>query len=117
MTKILIADPEKGISEQLKDHLESKGNREIHTAYGVDSIIDSVKNIKPDIIILDVIIDYHLRLDLLDKIREINKNMQIVVFSTYHDTESIDEILRHGVKTYIKKPARFDDIEIIMETL
>jgi len=109
MAKIFIADCEPEINKSLKGFFEYFGydTYAAEDIENLDNIIREIKNFKPNIVLLDVRINKVLRLDVIDRIKELENNIKVIVMSTYGgtiDREIINEIMAHGTYEYLQKP-------------
>lgn len=115
MLTMLIADCEPQVNDALAIHFEYKKFM-VHTAWKVVRIIDILQKYKFDIIILDVKTIDGLRLDLLEKIKERNSDVKIIVMSTYlEQDEIVDKIKVMGANEYLHKPIRVADLENLVD--
>lgn len=109
MKKILVVDDEKPISDIIKFNLSKEGY-EVHTAYDGEEALAKVKEIVPDLIVLDLMLP---KIDGLEVAREVRKeyNMPIIMV-TAKDAE-IDKVLglEMGADDYVTKP--FSNRELV----
>lgn len=102
MTKILIADDEFRIRELIKKyaHLD---NYEIYEASDGFEAVSSVKENKPDIVIMDIMMP---ELDGFSAVREIRKFSDVPVIMLSARGDEYDRIhgFREGVDDYVVKP-------------
>jgi len=107
MAKILIADIEPDVNDAMKDMFESMGNT-VYTANSKDEAINAIRKYKPDIVSIDVREKpyWNMRLDVLKKIKEIDKNIKIFVVTTFDANIREDEaqIRAIGVEDCMEKP-------------
>lgn len=105
MPKILIVDDEKNIVELIKFNLEREGFQVI-TAYDGQEAVIMAQTIKPDLIILDIMLP---KMDGLEVCRQLNqnaatRNIPIIMLSAKGD--ELDKILglEIGADDYVTKP-------------
>lgn len=100
--KVLLIDDEKDILIIMGERISSWGYCLIAATNGKDAV-DIILKSKPDIIVLD----YHMpRMDgvqTLKKIREIDKEIPVIMFTAYPDEKSIEGTEGLGVSAYIPK--------------
>ncbi|MCI1903498.1 MAG: response regulator YycF [Enterococcaceae bacterium] len=109
MKKILIVDDEKPISDIVKFNLEKEGY-EVFTAYDGEEALEKVKEVEPDLILLDLMLP---KVDGLEVAREVRKNYDMpIIMVTAKDSE-IDKVLglELGADDYVTKP--FSNRELI----
>jgi two-component system, OmpR family, response regulator VicR len=100
--KILVVDDEKPIADILKFNLEKEGY-DITCAYDGQEAIDKVKEIQPDLILLDIMLPQK---DGLEVCREVRKSFEIpIIMLTAKDSE-LDKVLglEMGADDYVTKP-------------
>ena len=109
MKKILVVDDEKPISDIVKFNLTKEGY-EVFTAYDGEEALEKVKEVEPDLILLDLMLP---KLDGLEVAREVRKTYDMpIIMVTAKDSE-IDKVLglELGADDYVTKP--FSNRELI----
>lgn len=102
MQKILIIEDEENISNELKTLLESSGYEAIILKDFKNSLT-KIKEIKPDLILLDINIPYLNGQILLKEIRKEENTPVIMVTSKNNETEEVLS-MSYGADDYITKP-------------
>ncbi|GGE83065.1 response regulator YycF [Priestia taiwanensis] len=100
--KILVVDDEKPIADILKFNLEKEGY-DITCVYDGQEAIDKVKEVQPDLILLDIMLPQK---DGLEVCREVRKSFEIpIIMLTAKDSE-LDKVLglEMGADDYVTKP-------------
>ncbi|MHC5248780.1 response regulator YycF [Enterococcus sp. LJL120] len=109
MKKILVVDDEKPISDIVKFNLTKEGF-EVSTAYDGEEALEKVKEVEPDLVLLDLMLP---KMDGLEVAREIRKTYDMpIIMVTAKDSE-IDKVLglELGADDYVTKP--FSNRELI----
>lgn len=109
MKKILVVDDEKPISDIIKFNLEKEGY-EIYTAFDGEAALEQFEQVKPNLILLDLMLP---RMDGLEVCREIRKTSDVpIIMLTAKDSE-IDKVLglELGADDYVTKP--FSNRELV----
>ncbi|UQS85745.1 response regulator YycF [Apilactobacillus apisilvae] len=109
MTKILVVDDEKPITDIEKFNLEKEGY-EVSVAYDGEEAIQKVEDDAPDLIILDLMLP---KVDGLEVAREVRKNHDMpIIMVTAKDSE-LDKVLglELGADDYVTKP--FSNRELV----
>ena len=112
-TRILLVDDEKDIIEVTKARLESNGF-EVACAYDGLSALDKAKEIKPDIILLDLFMPVIHGYEVCKKIKENaeTKDIPVILFSAGLCKDSCPKEAKNvGAADFIAKP--FDPGELI----
>ncbi len=113
MKKILIVEDESILADVLQKKL-NKENYEAFVAKDGEEGLAMMKEIKPDLILLDVLMP---RKDGFEVLEEINKSdelmkIPVIIISNSGQPVEIDRALKLGVKDYLIK-ADFDPQEVI----
>ncbi|MGX7059583.1 response regulator YycF [Vagococcus humatus] len=109
MKKILVVDDEKPISDIVKFNLNKEGY-DVYTAYDGEEAIEQVKEVEPDLVLLDLMLP---KIDGLEVCREIRKSYDMpIIMVTAKDSE-IDKVLglELGADDYVTKP--FSNRELV----
>lgn len=87
--KVLVVDNETNIREGLVEMIQSfcEGISEIHQANGVQTGLDKIQDLSPDLVFLDVELDDGTGMDLLSQLPKINFHL---IFITAHNKYAID---------------------------
>lgn len=108
MGKILVIDDERGPRESLRMVL--KYDYEVFLADRVDGGIALLRDIKPDLVIMDIRMPEKSGIEGLQEIREIDPNVSIIMLTGYGDLDTAQKAIRFGASDYLQKP--FDTVEI-----
>lgn len=112
MTKILVAEDDKLISNSLCDALKTNGF-EATAAYDGEEAVAKAKEIKPDLMLLDIMMP---KLDGISVLWELKANPEtagtpVVVLTNIGDVETISKIVEAGAVDYLlKSDQSVDDI-------
>lgn len=104
MAKILIAEDEKALNEAYVLVLKKEGH-EVHAVYNGADGVKVFKDIKPDLVLLDLRMPKLDGLGLLKKL-EPKKNYpdtKIIIFSNYDEQSEVEEAIKLGAERYILK--------------
>lgn len=104
---ILIIDDSDYQRSRLKSLLEQNGYSVLEAVDAVDGLY-ACKHETVDIVILDINMPYMQGVDALPVIREIDRILPVIMFSTLDDESIIKEAIRRGARDYIVKPLRPD---------
>jgi two-component system response regulator VicR len=109
LKKVLVVDDEKPISDIVKFNLTKEGF-DVYTAYDGQEALDQVEEVKPDLILLDIMLP---KIDGLEVAREVRKKYDMpIIMVTAKDAE-IDKVLglELGADDYVTKP--FSNRELV----
>lgn len=114
---ILVVDDEAEICAVTKSFLTKK-NYDVITATDEPSALQAVESMHPGLILLDVRLGSVSGIDVLRKIKEINKDVKVIMVTALDDEESIQQAKSLGADDYITKPFTSDCLtKIIAEKL
>ncbi|MBP2242658.1 two-component system response regulator VicR [Cytobacillus eiseniae] len=100
--KILVVDDEKPIADILQFNLKKEGY-EVHCSYDGNDALEKVEELKPDLILLDIMLPQR---DGIEVCREVRKKYDMpIIMLTAKDSE-IDKVigLELGADDYVTKP-------------
>jgi two-component system, NarL family, nitrate/nitrite response regulator NarL len=104
MTRILIADDNDAVRQMIRSLVESREDFQVcgEAADGMEAI-DKAKQLKPDLVILDITMP---RVDGFEAARVIRKffpDIRILIFSVHKANQLMKELLETGVNGAIDK--------------
>ncbi len=109
MPTILVVDDELSMREFLKILLEEEGY-EVFTASEAASAIELIKDQKFDLVISDIKMPGMGGLTLLEKIKEINSALPVIMITAFASPDNAVTAMRSGAFDYITKPFKIDEI-------
>ena len=103
--KIMIVDDEPKIRRGMKTLLEEQDGFEVVGIYdnAMSSLSDMAEK-QPNVLITDIKMPAYSGLDLIEKIREKDKNLYIIILSGYGSFKYAQRAIRSGVYRYLTKP-------------
>ena len=109
MNSILIVDDDLRLSAILSEDLNEIGYYS-HFANNVYDALNFLSSNNVDLILLDLKMPEKDGFYLLSKIREMNKDIKIIVLTANVDIESAVKAAQLGVDDYILKPYKFEKL-------
>lgn len=112
MIKLLIADDERIIRETISNLIDWESLGIVLTDLAKDGteayhiILDEC----PDIVLTDIKMPGLTGLDLIARVREVNKNTHFIILSGYGEFEYAKQAMNYGIRHYILKPCNEDQI-------
>jgi DNA-binding NtrC family response regulator len=110
MGKILVVDDEAEVVRLLQDFLTSKGY-EVATALNGLEALAKVREMKPDIVLLDIIMPGMGGIDTLKEIKKIDPTIAVIMVTAVVDEELANRAVKLGAFDYITKPINIDYLE------
>ena len=115
---VFFVDDDKMILNLLEYTFKSRQGVEVKTFFSGEECLKNMK-LKPDLVVLDHLFPTDTGqltgLDVIKKMREVNKDVSIVVLSSQQDESLITEFIKSGAKQYISKDDYF--IDALIETI
>ena len=108
--KVLIVEDESSLAILLQDALKDYFACVAIAKDGVEGF-NKYKNIKPDIVITDIMMPKNDGLQMTENIKKYNKQTPIIILSAYSEKEKLLKAIDLGVNKYFIKP--FDPQELI----
>ncbi len=114
-SRILVVDDEPAVRELFKDLLEHKGYEVITAASGAEALT-AVREQRPQLVLLDILMPDMDGVETLEQIRQIDRVVPIIMLTAVVHEEIAKESLRKGALDYITKPVDFDYLELSILT-
>jgi len=113
MKKVLIVDDDQAVCKMLQKFLSNKGYEAI-IALKSDEALRKLKEEKPRVVILDIIMPNVNGLELLGKIKEADKDVIVIMLTAVQGESVIKKSLEMGAGDYITKPLSLDYLEAVL---
>ncbi|GAN31852.1 MAG: two-component system response regulator [Candidatus Brocadia sp. AMX2] len=110
---ILVIDDDLGVRESLKMILKEKYS--ISATSNIEEALNSLNNIKPEMIFLDIKMPRANGLDFLKQMRSANSTIPIIMITAFPSTQTTITALRNGAFDYIIKPFQPSEILAVTE--
>ncbi|MCI7060878.1 MAG: response regulator [Lachnospiraceae bacterium] len=107
-TTIMVVDDSPFASKQIKDIVEDNGYEVIGYAKNGEEGIELYKELKPDIVILDIIMPGINGLETAEILKKQDPDVKILMLSSLCDSGTMEEVKGIGVKHLIPKPLEAD---------
>ena len=105
-TKILIVDDQPKVVRFVEIDLKLRGFQVTTATCGPDAL-EMVKSIKPDVLLLDIVMPEMDGIEVLRRLRQFSQ-VPVIAFSASHGSH--DEALKVGANDFMAKPFRPDDL-------
>ena len=114
MYSILIIEDDKAIVDVLRMILEHDGFR-IEQAYNGPTGIEKFKEVKPDIVLLDIKMPKMDGIEVLQEIRKIDNGSVIIMISGHGNIETAVQTTKLGAYDFISKPFDVDRLKLTIQ--
>ncbi len=111
MPKIIIADDHAVVREGLRTLIDCEPDLEVIEEAG--SGIEAVRKcdrLKPDILVLDVMMGDINGMEVIRQIKELSPDTAVIILSMYEDEWHISEAIKLGASAYISKKTVSEDL-------
>jgi len=113
MGKILIVDDNKDMQFLLSNILREEGY-EIFSAGNGNRAIEIVKRNEPDLVLLDIRLPGMDGLQILEKVRKIDKDIIVIMITAFGDVKSAVQAMKLGAHDYVTKPFDNEELSLII---
>lgn len=111
MIKVLVADDQELIRHSLKFVLEGKVDIEVTDAVeNGREVIQSVRKIRPDVILMDVRMPEMDGVKCTQIIKENYPEIKIIILTTFDDDEYVYNAIKHGASGYLLKGIKMNEV-------
>lgn len=110
MNTVLVVDDSALMRDMIKVILSSGGYEIVGEASDGQEAYDKYKILKPDITMMDIMMDRVDGIQSLEMIREYDPNAAVVICSAMDQENYVMKALRLGAKEFIIKPFSRDDV-------
>src|SRR5271165_5810229 len=102
--KILVVDDEPSIRKYLQTLLELDGYAVTSVESGREALERVQEGDRPDLIILDVLMQEMNGLDTLRELMQVDRTLNVVMLSCSNEVTTVVEAIRIGAHDYLTKP-------------
>jgi DNA-binding NarL/FixJ family response regulator len=118
MIKVLIADDQQLIRESLKLWLENQRDFSVTDSVGDGfAVLESVKKILPDIILMDIRMPKLDGVQCTKKIKQEYPDVKIIILTTFDDDEYVYDALKFGASGYLLKGIALEELYRAIKTV
>ena len=117
--RILLVDDEKLIRETLKEILEDEGF-EVFTEESGSEVLKRLKEISPDVLILDLFLPGTSGMEVLRQMKEENltEKVAVIIVSGHGTVETAVKAMKLGAFDFVEKPIKYEKfLKILNEAL
>lgn len=111
MNKILIIDDDLSIRKLYEHSIKKRGYITLVAEDGKKGL-ELLEKETPDIALLDMTLPEMDGLEILHRIKEISKEVEVIMITGEDGEQMVIQALRSGAFDYFKKPVNFDELDI-----
>ncbi len=104
MKKILIIEDEQMLAEMYRDRFSKEGF-DVYWVVDAEEGIEKAREIRPDLIILDILLPQASGIDFLERLRSDSEvsSTKVIAYSNYDDAISRERAKKFGAREYLIK--------------
>ncbi|ABO51395.1 response regulator receiver protein [Desulforamulus reducens MI-1] len=110
---VLIVDDQAGVRYLLEILVKESGHN-VYTAQNGVEAVDKVRNVKPDLIFMDVRMPIMGGLEALGKIKSLAPNTEVVMMTAYSAEDTATIAMQKGDFMCMSKPFDVDEIKNLL---
>lgn len=115
--KVLIVDDNGLMRGVIRTFLEQAGHQVLGEAGEGVAAVKAFAELRPDLVLLDLILPGETGLDVLKEIRAMDPAAKVVVVTVVEQEGMDREILRQGALAILRKPFSSEDFNEVMKSL
>ncbi len=112
--KVLICDDSILVRKKLTDALKKNGITAVSEAKDGVQAVEMYKDIKPDVVFMDIVMPVKTGLDALIEIREFDPEAKVVMASTIGTQSHLVSAIKAGAYEFLQKPVKEEDIKKVL---
>jgi two-component system, NtrC family, response regulator AtoC len=112
--RILVVDDEPSLLGYIRTLLEVSSYSVETASSGVEAVNRIQRGLKPDLVLLDMLMPGMDGIGTLEQLRAINPGMKIVMLSCVSDSRRVAETIRLGAQDYLTKPFQKADLDAVL---
>jgi len=105
---ILYAEDDAYLAGLYVRYFEEAGFRVVHTPVG-EAVFSLFKKYDPDVVLLDLVLPGKTGFEAAEEIRQIDKDIPILIITSMTDSETAVESFRIGINDFIRKEYSMDE--------
>ncbi|MBA4348970.1 MAG: Fis family transcriptional regulator [Thermodesulfovibrio sp.] len=111
---VLVVDDEEGIRESLSGIFEDEGYEVVAVSSGEDALTAAREKL-PDIVFLDVWLPEIDGIETLSKLKEMDKNIPVIMISGHGNIELAVKATQSGAYDFLEKPLSLEKVLIVTQ--
>ncbi|HPI03513.1 MAG TPA: response regulator [Candidatus Goldiibacteriota bacterium] len=114
--KVLVVDDNRSALKVIKAILEEAGY-EVYTESEPEKALLFLKHETIHVALVDLKMPSMDGLELFRKIRQLDKEMIVIIMTAFGNIESAVEAMKLGIENYLQKPLNFDELKMTLQKI
>ena len=114
MENVMIVDDERDIVELMSETLDMWGYHPI-TAFDGEEALQKFQETPVDLVISDLRLPKMDGVKLLDKVKDLDQNTEVILFTGYPEVTSAIDAMKSGAFDYLVKPVDLAEMKLRVE--
>lgn len=110
MKKVLIVEDTEPLSDLIMEILNQNGFEVVGQAYKGSDSISMFTDLRPDLILMDIMLPDMSGIDATKRILEIDSRTRIIAITAMSQKDIMDECIRAGCRAFLVKPFRLKEL-------
>src|SRR5215210_3669837 len=111
---VLIVDDERTLARTVKAFLTESGY-EAEVAPDAEKALELLEALRPDVVFTDVRLPGMSGIDLLQRIREFDPAIPVIIMTAYGSIEGAVAAVKMGAFDYLKKPVDLEELKLLAD--
>ena len=111
---VLIVDDERTLARSIKTFLTDSGY-EAEVAGDAEKALELLESFRPDVIFADVRLPGMGGIELLQRIRDFDSSIPVIIMTAYGSIEGAVEAVKLGAFDYLKKPVDLEELKLLAD--
>jgi len=112
--RILIVDDEKLLRWSLEQNLQKEGYEVVSADTGARGL-EKFREDMPDITLLDIHLPDMSGMDVLKKLKELDRDSIVIMITAYGDIETAVKAIKMGAYDFVEKPFNMDKLNLLLK--
>jgi two-component system chemotaxis response regulator CheY len=104
MVTVLVVDDTALMRSVMRTLLEKAGHKVVADASNGEMAVKLYKILKPDIVLMDIMMPNKDGIDALKRIIDLDRNAKVIMCTTAGNKEQVAKALKEGAKDFLVKP-------------
>ena len=114
MSRVLVIDDDRSVLRLIERGFEDS-DIDVLTALTAEEGVEHVRDLAPDVVLLDVLLPGTNGLDVFQQIREIDRKLPVIYITAHGNSDTAIEAMSNGAYDYLMKPLDLPAVRQLVE--